>query len=91
MTEFNLSEELDKADWNIEDVWDMKKPEAREVVDKILKEFIMRLKESLITDDISIYDYRKEMHTNAELQKAIEEQIGRIMKEINKLAGDKLK
>ena len=44
-TEFNLSEELEKADWNIEDVWDMKKPEAREVVDKILKEFIRLLKD----------------------------------------------
>jgi hypothetical protein len=56
-----------------------------------VKEFIQLLKESLITDDISLYDYRKETHTNAELQKAVEEQIGRIMKDIDKLCGDKLK
>jgi len=40
--EFILSDELEKADWNIEDIWDTSKPSAQEVVNKIIKKFIKR-------------------------------------------------
>ena len=55
-----------------------------------VKQAIKELKEDLFTDDISIYDYRKEIYTNKELQRAVEEQIDRILKRINQIFGDKL-
>jgi len=86
---FNLSEKIEKTHFN--EPIDMLRVED---VKKHLQEFKEELKNDLITDDISIYDYIKETYTNAELQKAVEQQIDRCLKYIDtqmqKHFGDKL-
>lgn len=77
--EFNLSDEIYYENY-------IKFNGKGQLLAEDVKEFIRRLKEDLMTDDISIYDYQNQPN----VQKAVEEQITRIMNAINKLAGKKL-
>ena len=73
-TNKTLSDKIDEANWNYEDIWDWDKPAPEEVATKLFKEFIKELKEDLL-DNVALYNMAQEKI---------------MIELIDKLAGDKL-